>query len=100
MVDAAELDDVVEVDDDAFDELDEEEDFSFMLQPVAAVNAAVIATPTPKIRTTPMICLRSMTAIFTALTRAGNTREARLRANCKSPLTTGSVVRQENSGSC
>jgi hypothetical protein len=76
VVDAAVLDDVVEVDDDAFDELDEVEDFSVKLQAVAAVNAAVSATPTPKIRATPMICLHSVTAILTALRRARQYGEA------------------------
>jgi hypothetical protein len=45
---------VVVEDDDAFDGLDEGEDFSPLLHAVATASAAVNATPTPKIRTTPI----------------------------------------------
>jgi hypothetical protein len=63
--DDVELDDAAEVEDDV-DEEDEEEDFSSLPHPVVTVSRAVIATPTPTVRTTLIVCLRSMTAISTA----------------------------------
>jgi hypothetical protein len=62
--DAAELDDAAEVDED-FDD-DGEDGFSSLPQLVVTVSMAVIATPTPTVRTTLIVCLRSMTAISTA----------------------------------
>ena len=100
MVDAAELDDVGEVEDDAFDELDEEDVFVLKLQAVATLNAAVNATATPKIRTTRMICLQSVTAILTALRPARQYGEADRLANSRCPWEPRSVVRRESSGSC
>jgi hypothetical protein len=66
--DAAELDDAAEVDEEVDEDEDEDEDegFSSLPQPVATVSKAVIATPTPTVRTTLIVCLRSMTAISTA----------------------------------
>jgi hypothetical protein len=64
--DAAELDGAAEVDEEVDEDEDEDDGFSSLPQPVATVSKAVIATPTPTVRTTLIVCFRSMTAISTA----------------------------------
>jgi hypothetical protein len=58
---AAEVDVVVEVDDAVEDDDDDGDDFSLPPHAVATVSTAVSPIPTPKIRTTLIVCSISMT---------------------------------------